>query len=80
MVQALSVVFLGLGLGALGLLEPDLYVIGLLVVLVGGVGVLVRLVDWARWLRGVSASSSHETRGSGTLGKEQVSPPGRRSA
>jgi hypothetical protein len=51
-VQALCVVLLGLGLGALGLLEPDLYVIGLLVVLVGGVGVLVRLVDWVRWLRG----------------------------
>lgn len=80
MVQAMSVVFLGLGLGALGLLEPDLYVIGLLVVLVGGVGVLVRLVDWARWLRGVSASSSHETGCSGTLGDERVSRPGRRSA
>jgi hypothetical protein len=49
---ALLVVLLGFGLGALGLLEPDLYVIGLLVVVIGGVGVLVRLIDWLRWVRG----------------------------
>jgi hypothetical protein len=50
-VEALLVVLLGLGLGALGLLEPDLYVIGLIVLTIGGVGVLVRLIDWLRWIR-----------------------------
>ncbi|MCE3552013.1 hypothetical protein LWC33_11140 [Pseudonocardia sp. RS11V-5] len=48
MVSALLVVLLGLALGALGLLVPDLYVVGLIVLLVGGIGVLVRLGDWYR--------------------------------
>ncbi|MCE0762238.1 hypothetical protein LWC35_04815 [Pseudonocardia kujensis] len=48
MVSALLVVLFGLGLGALGLLLPDLYVVGLVVLLVGGIGVLARLGDWYR--------------------------------
>jgi hypothetical protein len=46
MVPALLVVLLALG--ALGLLVPDLYVVGLIVLLIGGIGVLVRLGDWYR--------------------------------
>ena len=50
MVIAVLVVLLGCGLFALGLLLPDLYVVGLLVLLVGGIGTLVRLGDWyLRW-------------------------------
>lgn len=50
-VAATLVVLLGVGIGALGVVEPDMYVVGILVVLIGGVGVLVRLVDWVRWVR-----------------------------
>jgi hypothetical protein len=45
------VVFLGLVLFALGILLPDLYVIGLVVLVIGGIGVLVRLGDWYSRLR-----------------------------
>jgi hypothetical protein len=45
MPTALAVLVLGLGIGALGLVEDDLYVVGIIVVVIGGVGVLVRLVD-----------------------------------
>jgi hypothetical protein len=48
MFSALLVVFLGLGIGALGPLLPDLYVVGLIMILIGGIGVLVRLGDWYR--------------------------------
>ena len=48
MFSALMVVLLGLALGALGLLLPDMYVVGLIVILIGGIGVLVRLGDWYR--------------------------------
>jgi hypothetical protein len=48
MFSALLVVLLGLGIGALGLLVPDLYVVGLIVISIGGIGVLVRLGDWYR--------------------------------
>jgi hypothetical protein len=48
MISALLVVVLGLGIGALGLLVPDLYVVGLIVIVIGGIGVLVRLGDWYR--------------------------------
>jgi hypothetical protein len=48
MLSALLVVLLGLGLGALGLLIPDMYVVGLLVIFIGGIGVLVWLGDWYR--------------------------------
>jgi hypothetical protein len=33
----------------LGLLLPDLYVVGLVAPFIGGIGVLVRLVDWSGW-------------------------------
>ena len=46
MVSVLLVVVLGLGLFAAGLLVPDLYVVGLLVIFIGGIGVLVRFGDW----------------------------------
>jgi hypothetical protein len=46
MVPAVVVMVLGLGLGALGLLLPDMYVVGLIVLVIGGIGVLVRLGDW----------------------------------
>ena len=46
MFSALLVVLLGMGFFALGLLLPDLYVVGLIVILIGGIGVLVRLGDW----------------------------------
>ena len=44
--SAVLVMVLGLGLGALGLLLPDMYVVGLIVLGIGGIGVLVRLGDW----------------------------------
>jgi hypothetical protein len=44
-VPAVLVMVLGLGLGALGLLLPDMYVVGLIVLVIGGIGVLVRLGD-----------------------------------
>lgn len=37
------VVLLGVGIGALGLVIADLYVVGLVVLVIGGVGVLVGL-------------------------------------
>jgi hypothetical protein len=46
MLSAVLVMVLGLGLGALGLLLPDMYVVGLIVLVIGGIGVLVRLGDW----------------------------------
>jgi hypothetical protein len=46
MLSAVLVMVLGLGLGALGLLLPDMYVVGLIVLVIGGIGVLVWLGDW----------------------------------
>lgn len=46
--SAMLVVLLGLGIGALGLLVPDMYLVGLVVLVIGGIGVLVRLGDWYR--------------------------------
>lgn len=51
MAAAMAVVMLGIVIGVLGLVEQDLYVIGLVIVFIGGVGVLVRLSEWLRWLR-----------------------------
>lgn len=51
MIAALLVTVVGLGIGALGLLQEDLYVIGLVIAFIGGIGVLVRAVDLLRWLR-----------------------------
>jgi hypothetical protein len=48
--SALLVVLAGVGIGALGLLEPDLYVIGIVIVIVGALGVAIRAVDRLRWL------------------------------
>lgn len=50
MIGALLVTVLGLGMGAFGLLEEDMYAIGAVVALVGAIGVLVRAVEWVRWL------------------------------
>jgi hypothetical protein len=47
MATAIAVFLLGVGIGALGLLVPDLYVVGLVVLVIGGVGVLVRLGERA---------------------------------
>jgi hypothetical protein len=48
---AVAVVLLGIGIGFLGLLVPDLYAVGVVVLFIGAIGVLVRSVDWYRWLR-----------------------------
>lgn len=50
MAAALLVVLAGFGIGVVGMVVPDLYVVGLLVIIIGGIGVLVRLVDWFRVL------------------------------
>jgi hypothetical protein len=46
--SAMLVVLLGLGISALGLLVPDMYLVGLVVLLIGGIGVLVWLGDLYR--------------------------------
>lgn len=48
MITALLVAVLGLGIGALGLLQEDMYVVGAVIVFIGAIGVLVRAVDWLR--------------------------------
>jgi hypothetical protein len=48
---AVAVVLLGIGIGFLGLLVPDLYAVGVVVLFIGAIGVLVRSVDWYRWIR-----------------------------
>jgi|1185.fasta_scaffold449439_2 hypothetical protein len=50
MAAALMVTLVGFGIVALGLVSPDFYEIGVVVVFIGGVGVLVRTVEWLRWL------------------------------
>jgi hypothetical protein len=52
MPTAMAVVLVGGACAALGLVEPTMYDIALVVIFVGLVGVVVRLVDWLRWLRG----------------------------
>ncbi|WP_177212966.1 hypothetical protein [Geodermatophilus ruber] len=47
----LLVIALGMGIGALGLLREDLYVVGAVMVFIGLVGLVVRAVEWLRWLR-----------------------------
>ncbi|GLY67153.1 hypothetical protein [Amycolatopsis taiwanensis] len=44
MAEAIGVILLGVGIGALGLVQADMYVVGLVVITIGLVGVLVRLV------------------------------------
>ncbi|WP_346278368.1 hypothetical protein [Pseudonocardia sp.] len=46
MIAAATVFWVGVGIGALGLVEDDLYVIGLVIMLIGGIGILVRITDW----------------------------------
>lgn len=48
---ALTVFVLGCGIGALGLVEEDLYVIGAVIAVIGAIGVLVRFADLYRWTR-----------------------------
>lgn len=50
MIAAVLVTVLGLGMGAFGLLDDDMYVIGAVVALIGAIGVLVRAVEWVRWV------------------------------
>jgi hypothetical protein len=50
MIVAVAVFVLGLGLTALGLLEPTMYDIGIMVVFLGGIGIGVRTLDLLRWL------------------------------
>lgn len=48
MAAVVAVIGLGIGIGALGLVEADMYVVGLVVLVIGAVGVLVAL--GYRWL------------------------------
>ena len=50
MIAAWGVLLLGGVLTALGLLEPTMYDIGLMVVFVGAIGVTVRGIELLRWL------------------------------
>lgn len=51
MVVAGLVTLLGIGITVGGLLQPDLYDIGVMVTFLGAIGVLVRAGEWLRWLR-----------------------------
>ncbi|MGN6129361.1 MAG: hypothetical protein ACTHOK_03380 [Nocardioidaceae bacterium] len=51
MILALLVTLIGIGASVAGMLQPDLYDIGIMVTFLGAIGVLVRLVDWVRFLR-----------------------------
>lgn len=51
MLMATGVVLLGLGLTFLGIVEPTMYDVGIVVVFIGLVGVGVRFVDWIVWWR-----------------------------
>ncbi|MCW2692031.1 MAG: hypothetical protein JWM67_635 [Mycobacterium sp.] len=52
MLTAMAVVLVGCACAALGLVEPTMYDIALVVIFVGLIGVAERLVDWLRWFRG----------------------------
>jgi hypothetical protein len=51
MIAAVAVVLLGAGLTGLGLLEPTMYDIGIMVMILGIVGVVIRSIELLRWLR-----------------------------
>lgn len=51
MLAAGGVLVLGAGLTALGVVAPTMYPIGIAVIVIALVGILVRLIDWIRWLR-----------------------------
>lgn len=38
----------GCGISTLGLVDDDLWVVGLLIAFIGAIGILVRLADWVR--------------------------------
>jgi hypothetical protein len=46
MIAAGLLMLTGFGFIALGLAEPTMYDIGVLVVLVAGIGIIVKLADW----------------------------------
>ena len=60
MIAAGLVFLFGVGIGALGLVEDDLYVIGLVIMLIGAIGVLVRITDW--FSRGAPGLGRHAPR------------------
>jgi hypothetical protein len=45
------VLLVGCGITTLGLVDSELWVIGLLIASIGAIGVLVRLADWVRLSR-----------------------------
>jgi len=49
--QAVGVFLLGVLITASGLLVATMYDIGIVVMVVGAMGVLIRFIDWLRWLR-----------------------------
>jgi hypothetical protein len=51
MIAAVLVLLLGAGMTALGLVEPTMYDIGIMVMLLGLVGVGIRSCELLRWLR-----------------------------
>lgn len=51
MIAAVTVFLVGVGLTALGLVEPTMYDIGIMVMVLGIVGVAIRSVELLRWLR-----------------------------
>lgn len=51
MLAVFGVLVLGLGLGACGLLDSDLYFVGAELLFIGAVGFAVRAVDLWRWWR-----------------------------
>jgi hypothetical protein len=51
MLQALGVFLLGALITASGMLVATMYDIGIVVMMIGAVGIAVRVVGWLRWLR-----------------------------
>ncbi len=51
MLAALIATLVGIGIALAGMLQPDLYDVGIMVTFLGAIGVVVRLVDWLRWFR-----------------------------
>ena len=49
-IAAIAVFLVGAGLTALGLVEPTMYDIGIMVMFLGSIGVVVRAVELTRWL------------------------------
>ena len=51
MFAAGSLMLVGFGVIALGLVAPTMYDIGIVVLLIASIGIVVRIADWWRWLR-----------------------------